>query len=130
MQTIEQLLSKILDLIDAAKLRGEEPDLVFLTPDDEHTLRVHAWLRGKKKDDHKRDALHEAPPDVRSSIHGYSKLGDLDIQWDAEKTEVRVRTPEEVKAHQERMRKGLAAMREVNQRLADDARQRRSRFWG
>lgn len=128
MQTIEQLLSKVLDLIEEARHRGEKPDLVFLTPDDEHTLTVHAWLRAK--DDDKPDALHKTPPNVRSSIHGYSRLAGLEIQWDAEKTEVRARTLEELKAHQERMRKGLQAMREVNQHLAEDARQRRSRFWG
>ena len=32
MQTIEQLLSKVLDLIEEARQRGEKPELVFLTP--------------------------------------------------------------------------------------------------
>ena len=60
MQTIEQLMSKVLDLIEEARHRGEKPDLVFLTADDEHTLMVHAWLRAKDGD--KPDALHKAPP--------------------------------------------------------------------
>ena len=127
MQTIEQLLSKVLDLIEEARQRGEKPELVFLTPDDEHTLAVHAWLRAK--DDRKPDALHEAPPDVRSSGHGYSRLADLQIQWDSEKTEVRARTPAELTAHQEECRRSTEAIREVNQRLAELSRQRRNRLW-
>ena len=127
MQTIEQLLSKVLDLIKEARQRGEEPELVFLTPDDEHTLAVHAWLRAK--DDRKPDALHEAPPDVRSSGHGYSRLANLQIQWDSEKTEVRAWTPAELTAHQEECRRSTEAIREVNQRLAERSRQRRNRLW-
>lgn len=119
MQTIEQLLSKVLALIEEARQRGEKPELVFLTPDDEHTLAVHAWLRAK--DDRKPDALHKAPPNVRS--HGYSRLADLQIQWDSEKTEVRARTPAELTAHQEERRRSMEAMREVNQRRAEQSRQ-------
>jgi hypothetical protein len=128
MQTIEQFLSKTLDLIEDANQRGEKPDLIFLTPDDEHTLAVHAWLRAKDGD--KPDALHKEPPSVRGGRSGYTEIAGLAIQWNAEKTEVRARTPDEQKAHQEKMQKSLQTMIEVNQQAANAARQRRSRFWG
>lgn len=119
MQTCEQLLSKVLDLIEEAKNRGEKPDVVFLTPNDERTLKVRAWLCAQ--DDDKSDAIRKAPPNVRSGHHGYSTLAGLRIEWDADKTEVRARTPEELKAYQEKARKGMAMMREANQRLEQKA---------
>ena len=127
MQTIEQLLSKILDLIAEAEQRGEKPDLVLLTPDDEHTLAVHLWLRSEAADS---EALAKTPPDVRNFSKGYTKLAGLSIQWDAEKTQVRARTPEERTAYRERLAHSSRQMAEVNRRLAEDSRRQRTRLWG
>lgn len=127
MQTIEQLLSKILDLRADAEERGEKPDLVLLSPDDEHTLAVHLWLRNEAAD---AQALAKDPPDVRHFSKGYSKLAGLLIQWDAEKTQVRARSPEERAAHSERLARSSQQMAEASRRIAEDSRRQRSRFWG
>lgn len=119
MQTIEQLLANILKLRADAERQGQKPDLVLLSAEDEITLAVHAWLRAEAE---KPGALTNTPPNVRSNLRGgYGKLAGLDVQWDAERTEVRARSAEEESAHKESVRRNLQAMQEVNQSLADHA---------
>lgn len=125
MQTMEQLLSKVLDLLDEAKQRGENPDLLFLTPDDEHTLAVHAWLKAEAAD---KDALRKQPPDVRE-MQGYRKLAGLTVEWDATTTSVRARTTEEQQVERDKSARAANAAREVSERLSE-ARRKRLKGWG
>lgn len=119
MHTLDQLLDKVLKLLDAQPEGDPKPDLVCLTPDDERALIAHEWKKGE---------LQKKPPSVRSI---YKKLAGLDVEWDAPETSLRCRTPEEKTAKQEAMRQGLDQMRDANRQLAENhERDRRNRFGG
>lgn len=118
MQTLDQLLTKIINLQTASEEAGRKPDLLHLTREDELTLIVHEW---KKTD------LEEKPPSIRRD---YSRIAGLSIVWDTQETAVRPRTEEEAKAHQEMRRRGLENMAEINRIVLDHAERKRRSYWG
>lgn len=85
MQTMPQLLSKILDCVEEQKGLGGSPDVLCLTKEDERTLAVEIWrLKIAKEIEIFSDM---SPPDARAEV-GNVFAGML-VQWDASVTHVR-----------------------------------------
>lgn len=114
MQTLDQLLTKIINLQTASEVAGHKPDIVHLTREDEVTLIVHEWkkLEPKKK-----------PPGARSS---YTTLASLVVMWDAAETSVRSFTHEERQFRQARDEQAYQNMGDHVDRLWVEVQNRRS----
>lgn len=112
MQTIEQLLAKVLYLEAASQQQGEKPDLICLTPEDELTLLCHEWQKGD---------LTKKAPEVRKT---YSRLAGFVTVWDAPHTEVRAEAPQEKQERMDRISNNMQKMTEANLRPAQQFRRR------
>lgn len=85
MQTMEQLMNKIVRLRREAEQRGETPASVNLTVEDEDTVAAFLWLMEASEN---REKLRRAPPSARGNGALLSTFAGLEISWDAQRTAV------------------------------------------
>jgi hypothetical protein len=98
MQTMEQLMNKIVRLRREAEQRGETPTSIYLTVEDEDTVAAFLWLIEASEN---REKLRRAPPHARGNGALMNKFAGLDISWDALRTAVLPAGEREVEAQPE-----------------------------
>lgn len=81
MHTMPQFLGKILCIVDQLKKEGKNPEMLYLSSEDERTLTVQLWQEQLKVGSLV-TRMH-APPNIRVVLQDGELFGGMFVQWNA-----------------------------------------------